>query len=135
MELHKIEERTLQKRRYKLAVELVELFRQYGLLFRVRCPRCGEEGTLSTLVSQGYVYLVVRHPSKNTHTIPRRNAGEILCTIEQTTAQILTEMLEIYKKHTNNGDAKLCTEANLDLNQHSQHEAGLHGHRGAGQGP
>jgi hypothetical protein len=93
---HEIEERVLLKKRYSLAVELVELLKQHGFWIRLACPRCGAEGTLSTLATpNGYVYLVVRHPSKNTHTIPKKRVGEVMCKIEQD----LERILEIYEKY------------------------------------
>jgi hypothetical protein len=131
MELRKkLEERILLKRRYRQAVELVELLRQYGLLLRIKCPKCGDEGTLTTLMSQGYTYLVVRHPNKHTHAIPKRHVNEVLCRIEQDLTHIFEQILEIYKKYTNNSDVKLCAdrEVNLDLNKHSLHEADSHRH-------
>jgi hypothetical protein len=114
---HEKEEKTLLKRRYRLAVELVDLLRQYGFFIYMRCPKCGAEGTLTTLVTRRYIYLVVRHPNKYTHTISKPHVGEVLCRIEQVLAHILVQILEIYKKHTN-GDVKLCDrEGNFKLTQ------------------
>jgi len=104
----KTEERALLKRRYKTALELVQVLLEHGIYLHVQCPRCGSEGVLSILESNGYTYLVVRHPDKKTHTIPKSRAGDVLCKVERDLAHILTQLLEIYKSA---GGAGFCTDA------------------------
>jgi hypothetical protein len=102
------EKRTL-KRRYRLAVELIETLRQYRLFFHVECPKCGTDGILTTLATRGYVYLVVRHPDKSTHSIPLIRIDEVICSI----GQDLLRIFEVYKRY----NAELCADRNLKPTQ------------------
>jgi hypothetical protein len=94
-----------------MAVELVDYLKQHGFWIRITCPRCNAEGTLTTLNQFGYLYLVVRHIDKRTHTVPKRRVDEVLCRVEQNLAQTLKQILEVYKKYENVSGNKHCTDA------------------------
>ncbi len=87
---------------YEAAVELVQALRSTGVVVRAVCPKCGAEGSISVLISSGYSYLVVRHPDKSTHAVPKSQVGEVLpvlCNVKKNLEQIL----ELYKKHEKTG--------------------------------
>jgi hypothetical protein len=93
---------------YEAAVELVRLLRGMGVAMHVKCPRCGAEGSVSTLMSNGGYYVIVRHPDKSTHTVPKPNIGEVLqklCEVKKELARVL----ELYKKYEEGG-IKFCAD-------------------------
>jgi hypothetical protein len=95
--------RTLE---YEAVVELVRALRDMGITMRAVCPRCGAEGSISILDYNGYTYVVIRHPDKSTHTVPRRRIIELtseLCRVKKE----LEHILQIYKKHEEGG-IKYC---------------------------
>ena len=91
---------------YEAVIELVRALRSIGVVMRVKCPRCGAEGSVSTLMSNGGYYVIVRHPDKSTHTVPKSHIGELmpeLCRVKKE----LEHILQIYKKHEEGG-IKFC---------------------------
>jgi hypothetical protein len=93
---------------YEAVVELVRALRSIGVVMHVRCPRCGEEGSVSTLMSNGGYYVIVRHPDKSTHTVPKshiQNLAPELCRVKKE----LENILQIYKKHEESG-IKYCAD-------------------------
>ena len=49
--------------------DVAEYIRKLRRVTRVKCPKCGREGTLSILERGRYTYLVVRHSDGSTHTL------------------------------------------------------------------
>jgi RecJ-like exonuclease len=92
---------------YEAAVELVRVLRSMGVVMRVKCPRCGGEGSVSTLMSNGRYYVVVRH-DKSTHTVPKPNIGEVLQKLCEVKKE-LVRVLELYKKYEEGG-IKFCAD-------------------------
>jgi hypothetical protein len=92
---------------YEAVIELVRALRlSIGVVIHVRCPRCGEEGSVSTLMSNGRYYVIVRHPDKSTHTVPKSHIGVLmpeLCRVKKE----LENILQIYKRHEESG-IKYC---------------------------
>ncbi len=70
----------IQRRRqlYEAAVELVKELRRMGVVIPVTCPVCGLEGSLNVLRSRGYLYLVVRHSDKSTHSVSKSQLEAVL---------------------------------------------------------
>jgi len=94
---------------YDAVIELVQMLRAVGVAVRTVCPRCGAEGSVSTLSHSGYTYLVIRHPDRSTHTVPRKQINSLmpdLCKVKKELEQIL----ELYKKYEEGG-IKFCTDA------------------------
>jgi|GEM_PF-6237795 hypothetical protein len=93
---------------YEAVVELVRALRDMGIAVRAVCPRCGVEGSISVLNYNGYMYVIIRHPDKSTHTVPRHRVNELipeLCRVKKD----LEYILQIYKKHEEGG-VKFCAE-------------------------
>jgi hypothetical protein len=99
------------KTEYEAAVELVRMLRGIGVMMAAKCPKCGAEGSISTLVTRsGYRYLVIRHPDRSTHMVPKvgTNIDAILrelCEVKKD----LEYILERYKEFERMG-IKFCAE-------------------------
>ncbi len=87
---------------YQAATELVRMLRGLGILVRVKCPKCGSEGTLSVLAYHGgYNYVVVRHPDKSTHTVTfhqLHQLREALCEVKKDLERILNQFKKCEEK-------------------------------------
>ncbi|MFZ8811161.1 MAG: hypothetical protein ACO2PN_24035 [Pyrobaculum sp.] len=70
-------------------VEHVKRLRQ-TLRITVKCPKCGDVGTVSVLERNRYMYLVVRHSNGSTHTVSPREVLEELCRIRRELEHICT---------------------------------------------
>ena len=95
---------------YNAAVELVKMLRGLGIIMHTTCPKCGTEGSLSILRSNNYDYVVVRHPDRSTHIVPKHQIKEVfkeLCEVKKD----LEYVLDRYKKYEERG-IKFCAEGN-----------------------
>ncbi len=94
----------LRRLEYEAVIGLVRALREMGIVIRATCPRCGAEGTISTLSHSGYKYLIIRHPDKSTHTIPKKFIDKVvvprLCAVKK-------NLEELYMKYET---AKFCTD-------------------------
>ncbi len=92
---------------YEAATELVRMLRGLGVIMHIKCPKCGAEGSLSTIRHpNGYKYIVVRHPDRSTHAISRsqiREALRELCEVKKDLEYVLSQ----YKKYEERG-VKFC---------------------------
>jgi len=97
---------------YDVAVELLGALRSLGVIMHVKCPRCGIEGSLSVIRHRnGYKYIVVRHPDKSTHMVPRNQIGDVLrelCEVKKDLEYILKQ----YRKYEESG-VKFCVDRDL----------------------
>ncbi len=94
---------------YEAATELVRMLRGLGVIMHIKCPKCGTEGSISVLRHRhGYHYVVVRHPDRSTHIVPRHQLSEVLrelCEVKKDLEYILAQ----YKKYEERG-IKFCAE-------------------------
>jgi hypothetical protein len=94
---------------YDAAVEIVKMLRGLGVIMHAKCPRCGDVGSISVLKhSNGYTYVVIRHPDRSTHLVPRHQLSEVLrelCEVKKDLEYILNQ----YKKYEEKG-IKFCNE-------------------------
>ena len=94
---------------YDAAVELVGMLRGLGVIMRVKCPKCGIEGSLSVLRhSSGYNYVVIRHQDRSTHMVPRNQLSDVLrelCEVKKDLEYVLNQ----YRKFEER-EIKFCAE-------------------------
>jgi hypothetical protein len=108
----KLETRVWKYRKYPeydAAVELVKMLRGLGIFMHAKCPRCGAEGSISVLRhTNGYNYVVIRHPDRSTHMVPRHQISEVfreLCDVKKDLEYVLSQ----YRKYEESG-IKFCAE-------------------------
>jgi hypothetical protein len=92
---------------YEAVVELVQALRDMGISVHAVCPRCGSLGSIGILKSSGYTYLVIRHPDRSTHAVPRHRIFELspeLCRVKKE----LEYILQIFRKHEEG--VKFCAD-------------------------
>jgi hypothetical protein len=94
---------------YEAVVELVRMLRGLGVAMYARCPRCGAEGSISVLKhTNGYSYIVIRHPDRSTHLISRNQLAEVyreLCEVKKDLEYVLKQ----YRKYEERG-IRFCAE-------------------------
>lgn len=95
---------------YDAAIELTRMLRGLGIIMHAKCPKCGAEGSISvvSLRSKGYNYIVIRHPDKSTHVVPKQKLSEVLkelCEIKKDLEYVLNQ----YKRYEEKG-IKFCRE-------------------------
>jgi len=94
---------------YDAAVELVKMLRGLGVYMHTKCPKCGREGSISVIRHQNaYNYVVIRHPDRSTHMVPRNQIIYVfmeLCEVKKDLEYILKQ----YKKYEERG-IKFCPE-------------------------
>jgi hypothetical protein len=94
---------------YDAAVELVKMLRGLGVYMHTKCPKCGREGSISVIKHpNGYNYVVIRHPDRSTHMVPRNQIGDVfreLCEVKKDLEYILKQ----YRKFEESG-VKFCIE-------------------------
>jgi rRNA maturation protein Nop10 len=94
---------------YDAAVELVKMLRGLGVYMHIKCPKCGSEGSISVIKHpNGYSYVVIRHPDRSTHMVPRNQISEVfreLCEVKKDLEYILKQ----YRKFEESG-VKFCIE-------------------------
>ncbi len=92
---------------YDAAVELVRMLRGLGVIMHTKCPKCEAEGSLSVIRHRnGYSYVVVRHPDRSTHLVPRHQVGEVLrelCEVKKDLEYVLSQ----YRRYEERG-VKFC---------------------------
>jgi RecJ-like exonuclease len=92
---------------YEAATELIRMLRGLGVVMHITCPKCGAEGSVSVLRHRhGYSYIVVRHPDRSTHIVPRHQLSEVfreLCEVKKDLEYILAQ----YRKYEERG-IKFC---------------------------
>jgi hypothetical protein len=96
-------------KQYDAAVELVSMLRGLGVYLHAKCPKCGTEGSISVLRhTNGYNYIVIRHPDRSTHMVSRNQVSEVfkeLCEVKKDLEYIINQ----YRKYEENG-VKFCIE-------------------------
>jgi hypothetical protein len=94
---------------YDAAVELVKMLRGLGIIMNAKCPKCGHEGSISVIRHRsGYNYVVIRHPDRSTHIVPRNQLSEVLkelCEVKKDLEYVLNQ----FKKYEERG-IKFCGE-------------------------
>jgi len=94
---------------YDAAVELVKMLRGLGIYMHTKCPKCGSEGSISVIKHpNGYNYVVIRHPDRSTHMVPRNQIIYVfmeLCEVKKDLEYILKQ----YRKYEERG-IKFCAE-------------------------
>jgi len=97
---------------YDAAVELVKMLRGLGVYMHAKCPKCGREGSISVIKHpNGYNYVVIRHPDRSTHMVPRNQIIYVfmeLCEVKKDLEYILKQ----FRKYEERG-IKFCAEGGL----------------------
>jgi hypothetical protein len=88
---------------YEAVVDLIKILRGLGVVMHAKCVKCGAEGSLSVIRHHsGYNYIVVRHPDRSTHAVPRNQLSEVLrelCEVKKD----LEYVIERFKKYEQRG--------------------------------
>jgi RecJ-like exonuclease len=94
---------------YEAAAEIVKMLRGLGVIMHAKCPKCEAEGSISVIKHRsGYNYVVIRHPDRSTHVVPRNQLSEVLrelCEVKKDLEYILNQ----YKKYEDKG-IRFCAE-------------------------
>jgi hypothetical protein len=88
---------------YDAVIELIKMLRGLGVAVYAKCVKCGAEGSLSVIRHpSGYHYLVMRHPDRSTHVVPRNQLDDVLrelCEVKKD----LEYVIERFKKYEERG--------------------------------
>jgi hypothetical protein len=95
---------------YNAVAELVKMLRGIGVIMHAKCPRCGHEGSISVIRhNNGYNYIVIRHPDKSTHLVPRDHVADVLrelCEVKKD----LEYILKRFEEYEVGAKGKVCVE-------------------------